>query len=89
MRHRALPFTGIVLATVLAFAPVGQAAPVNLVDEAPIAITTVAPGVHLVDFGRVAFGNLRLTPPTGAGRRPGLVEAPTLRRTHAGDERQF
>ena len=29
-------------------------------------ITTVAPGVFLVDFGRVAFGNLRLMPPTNA-----------------------
>ena len=43
-----------------------RAAPVHLVDEAPVAITTVAPGVVLVDFGRVAFGNLRLTPPAGA-----------------------
>jgi alpha-L-rhamnosidase len=39
------------------------AAPVHLVDEAPVAITRVAPDVILVDFGRVAFGNLRLTPP--------------------------
>lgn len=38
------------------------AAPVRLVDEAPVAITTVAPGVVLVDFGRVAFGNLQITP---------------------------
>lgn len=42
------------------------AAPVHLVDEAPVRITTVAPGVHWVDFGRVAFGNLRLLPPAGA-----------------------
>ena len=49
-------------------ATVASAAPVHLVDENPVSITTVAPGVHLVDFGRVAFGNLRLTPPaTAAG----------------------
>lgn len=42
------------------------AAPVHLVPEAPVQITTVASGVALVDFGRVAFGNLRLVPPDGA-----------------------
>ena len=41
------------------------AAPVHLVDEPPVEIKTVAPGVYLVDFGRVAFGNLRLLPPSG------------------------
>ena len=42
------------------------AAPVHLVQESPVQITSVAPGVTLVDFGRVAFGNLRLTPPASA-----------------------
>ena len=42
------------------------AAPVHLVEQAPTAITNVAPGVILVDFGRVAFGNLRLSPPEHA-----------------------
>jgi hypothetical protein len=42
---------------------------VRLVDEAPGGIATVAPGVQLVDFGRVAFGNLRLVPPAGARGR--------------------
>ena len=46
--------------------PTAHAAPTHLVDEAPVAITTVAPGVVLVDFGRVAFGNLRFVPPGGA-----------------------
>ena len=41
-------------------------APVRLFDEAPVEIRVVGPGVFLVDFGRVAFGNLRLTPPAGA-----------------------
>jgi len=43
-----------------------RAAPTHLVDESPVRITTVAPGVHWVDFGRAAFGNLRLLPPVGA-----------------------
>ena len=55
------------LLTSLLFATlVVQAAPVHLVDEKPVAITSVSPGVFLVDFGRVAFGNLRLAPPAAA-----------------------
>ncbi len=42
------------------------AAPVRLVDQPPLRITAAAPGVFLVDFGRVAFGNLRVVPPEGA-----------------------
>jgi hypothetical protein len=42
------------------------AAPVHLVAQPPLRISTVAPGVVLVDFGRVAFGNLRVFPPAGA-----------------------
>jgi len=37
-------------------------APVRLIEQPPVMITNVAPGVTLVDFGRVAFGNLSLTP---------------------------
>jgi alpha-L-rhamnosidase len=68
MRFRTLHSTLSAL-TLLLFAAAPQpaaSAPVHLVDEAPGAITRVAPGVHLVDFGRVAFGNLRLLPPAGA-----------------------
>jgi len=43
-----------------------RAAPVHLVDEPALTITTPAPGTYLVDFGRVAFGNLQLHPPAGA-----------------------
>ncbi len=50
---------------VLAAAPPG-AAPVQLVLQPPVSIASVAPGVWLVDFGRVAFGNLRVVPPPGA-----------------------
>jgi len=35
-------------------------ASVHLVEQAPVTITKAAPGVFLVDFGRVAFGNLSL-----------------------------
>ena len=38
----------------------------KLVTQAPVSISSVAPGVALVDFGRVAFGNLRLLQPAGA-----------------------
>ena len=40
-----------------------QSAPVQLMEQAPVMITNVAPGITLIDFGRVAFGNLILTPP--------------------------
>ncbi|MBM3852195.1 MAG: alpha-L-rhamnosidase [Verrucomicrobia bacterium] len=46
--------------------PIARAAPTHLVEEAPVAISSAAPGVTLVDFGRVAFGNLRLRLPAGA-----------------------
>ncbi|NYF79589.1 family 78 glycoside hydrolase catalytic domain [Granulicella arctica] len=39
-----------------------DAAPIHLVEQAPVAISKIAPEVFLVDFGRVAFGNLLLTP---------------------------
>lgn len=53
------------MALIFAIAPGLQGAPVHLVAQAPEQISPVAPGVILVDFGRVAFGNLRLTPPAG------------------------
>jgi alpha-L-rhamnosidase len=42
------------------------AAPVHLVDQAPVSIKRISREVVLVDFGQVAFGNLRLTPPDRA-----------------------
>jgi hypothetical protein len=57
----------ITVAALLAWPGVSpSAAPVQLVLQAPVSIVSVAPGVSLVDFGRVAFGNLRLVPPPGA-----------------------
>ncbi len=44
------------------------AAPVHLVDEAPVSIKRVSSDVILVDFGRVSFGNIQFTPPAGAAR---------------------
>jgi hypothetical protein len=58
-------FGRLVFATVagVAIAFPAIAAPTHLVEQQPLEITNVSPGVWLVDFGRVAFGNLRLTPP--------------------------
>jgi alpha-L-rhamnosidase len=43
-----------------------HAAPVHLVQETPVRITQPASGVILIDFGKVAFGNLHITPPADA-----------------------
>jgi hypothetical protein len=51
---------------VVALASAGHAAPVHLVDEAPVSIRRIDPNVILVDFGRVSFGNIYLTPAAGA-----------------------
>jgi alpha-L-rhamnosidase len=56
----------IAIASSLFFGLAVQSAPVHLVEEAPVAITAVASNVNLIDFGQVAFGNLRLVPPTHA-----------------------
>jgi alpha-L-rhamnosidase len=50
----------------LALTTAVRSAPVHLVEEPPVKITMIASNVTLIDFGRVAFGNLRLTPPTNA-----------------------
>lgn len=42
------------------------AAPVALFDQKPVSITTPKPGVILVDFGKVAFANIELSPPSSA-----------------------
>jgi alpha-L-rhamnosidase len=46
--------------------PVAIAAPTHLVDEAPIKMIHPKPNVILLDFGRVAFGNLRISAPNDA-----------------------
>jgi hypothetical protein len=59
------------------------AAPVHLVDEAPVKITAVEPGLYLVDFGRVAWTDdetfrFRLSLPAGMAAR---VELPARSET--------
>ena len=56
----------VLLAASAAFVPNGRSAPTHLVAEPPAAITPLTAGSYLVDFGRAAFGNLRLTPSAGA-----------------------
>ena len=57
---------GAWLALSLVAATAACSAPAQPVAEKPGNISTVAPGVVLVDFGRVAYGNLRFTPPANA-----------------------
>lgn len=44
-----------------------SAAPVHLVDEAPVSIRRINEMVVLVDFGKVSFGNIHLIPPAKTG----------------------
>jgi len=55
--------SAVVLGAMLGSATGQDAASTRLVEQAPVGISKIAPGVFLVDFGRVAFGNLSLTPP--------------------------
>ena len=50
-----------VLGAMLGPATGQEVASIHLVEQAPVAISKPAPGVFLVDFGRVAFGNLSVT----------------------------
>jgi alpha-L-rhamnosidase len=54
--------SAVVFGVMLTSATGQDAASIHLVEQAPVAISKIAPGVFLVDFGRVAFGNLSLTP---------------------------
>jgi len=56
----------VVATMVTAVGITADSAPTQLVEQPPVQITNVAPGVMLVDFGRVAYGNLRLNPPANA-----------------------
>lgn len=53
----------LVVGTLACLARGQEVASVRLVEQSPTQISQVAPGVFLVDFGRVAFGNLFLLPP--------------------------
>ena len=64
-RHPKAWRQALAVAAGLALAPTVEAAPTRLADQVPVSITNVAPGLLLADFGRVAFGNVRLAPPPG------------------------
>jgi alpha-L-rhamnosidase len=66
IRGRTSRVLGFLCGCLVLAAPQAPAAPVRIVAQAPVAVSAVAPGAVLVDFGRVAFGNLRLLPPEGA-----------------------
>lgn len=65
MRTLLLP----VILHIVVIAGVCSAAPVHLVDELPVAIKRISSEVILVDFGKVSFGNIHLTPSAGANRQ--------------------
>lgn len=56
----------LVAALTLASTLTGLAVPTSLHDEAPVSIVRDVTGALIVDFGRVAFGNLMLSPPAGS-----------------------
>ena len=59
--------SGLIWTAVLTLATSTFAAPVHLVDEAPVSIQRIDSDVMLVDFGRVTFGNIHLIPPVKTG----------------------
>lgn len=71
-RGKTTSIQSLLIAGLLTFgAMLGSAAgqdpgPTHLVEQAPVAISKIAPGLFLVDFGRVAFGNLSLGPVNSA-----------------------
>lgn len=60
--HLCLALLAVSFGAMLGSAAAQNASSIHLVEQAPVAISKVAPGVFLVDFGRVAFGNLSLLP---------------------------
>jgi hypothetical protein len=56
----------ILLIALLFTSSVTHGAPVSIVEQPPVKITPIATNIILIDFGRVAFGNLRLLPPANA-----------------------
>jgi len=57
----AIPLIALPVLSLTAQDAAQDVASIHLVEQAPVAIRKIAPGVFLVDFGRVAFGNLSLT----------------------------
>ena len=63
--HRWTHLTALMVLAAASISPV-RSAPVQLVEQPPASMTNIAPGIILVDFGRVAFGNLQLNPATNS-----------------------
>jgi hypothetical protein len=59
------PVSRLIVPLLAALGLAATAAPVHLVDEAPVSIKRISDDITLVDFGRVSFGNIHLTPPAG------------------------
>lgn len=64
MQNRLIWIMSLAIGLLLTFQTDG--APTRLVDEKPVSIVKDSSGVFIVDFGRVAFGNVRLMPPAHA-----------------------
>jgi alpha-L-rhamnosidase len=62
--------TAVVFGAMLRAATAQDAASIHLVEQPPVGISKIAPGVFLVDFGRVVFGNLLLTFPSVTKSEP-------------------
>jgi alpha-L-rhamnosidase len=60
------PFSCCLLVLCLCPIRTGWSSTTHLVEQPPVSITKVADHVVLIDFGRVAFGNIELSPPAGA-----------------------
>lgn len=54
------------VAVVLGIGLIARAAPVKLVEQNPVSVVKLPGGIYLLDFGRVAFGNLLLKPKPGS-----------------------
>lgn len=46
-----------------------MAAPVHLVDESPVSLQRIDERTVLIDFGKVAFGNLQVSPSNNTGKK--------------------
>jgi hypothetical protein len=66
LRPVAIRATAALASVVFNFSIAAADATAELFEEKPVGIREVAPGVMLVDFGRVAFGNLELRAPEDA-----------------------
>lgn len=64
--NRSLLTCCLINAAGLSVTTLAAADTIRLFDQTPVCISNVASGILLVDFGNVAFGNLKLAPPANA-----------------------